>query len=102
MSSLICPSNVVVFLQNGHFMSVHEMCKKKVPITQPARLTMCRKPGGNCSQAQYQIVSYPMRLTEDEWNQVVAVVLTGPSWQFKQWPIFGGKTTEMFKKVHGF
>lgn len=102
MASIICPSNVVEFLQNGHFMSVDEMREKKVPMTQPARLTMWRKPGGNCSQAQYQIVSYPMRLGKDEWDQVVAVVLTGQSWQFKQWPIFGGKATEMFKKVQGF
>lgn len=101
-SSIICSANAIEFLQNGHFMSLDEMRKKKVPMTQPGRLSMFRSPGGNCSGAEYHIVSNPNKLSKEEWDQVVAVVLSGYLWQFKQWPIFKDSTLEFFRRVQGF
>lgn len=103
-SSLIFPGNAVNFFKYGHYTSIEEMRQKKLPMSQPARLTFDRQPGGNCSRARYQIVSHPNRLTKEEWDtQVVAVVITGQLWQFKQWPIYDGKPVDFFnKKIQGF
>lgn len=101
-SSLICAANAVEFFQNGHFMTMDEMRTKKISLSQPARLSMVRTPGGNCSQAQYYVVSNPNKLSREEWDHVVAVVLSGHTWQFKHWPIYKGDAHEFFKTVQGF
>lgn len=101
-SSLVCAANAVEFFQNGHLMTKDEMRAKEIPLSQPARLTMLRKPGGNCSQAKYHVVSNPNKLSREEWDNVVAVVLSGHTWQFKQWPIFKNDVNEFFKTVQGF
>lgn len=101
-SSLICSANALEFLQNGHFMSEEEMRKDKSKVCQTARASLIRKPGGNCSAAEYHIVSNPNRLNGDEWDQVVAVVSSGQRWQFQSWPIFEGSALTLFRKVQGF
>lgn len=101
-SSLVCAANAVEFFQNGHLMTTDEMRAKKISLSQPSRLSLLRKPGGNCSQARYDIVSNPTRLSREEWEHVVAVVLSGHSWQFKHWPIYKGDTQTLFKTVQGF
>lgn len=103
MSSLIFPGNAKTFFQTGHYMSIEEMRQKELSLSQPTRITVKRIPGGNCSQTDYHIVHNPNQLTKEEWdNQVVAVVLTGQLWQFKQWPIYPGQPLEFFKKIQGF
>lgn len=102
MTSLVCSGNAIEMLQNSRFMSQDEMRKNKVPSTQPARLTMMRKPGGNCSLAQYHVITNPSRMETHEWDQVVAVVCSGTKWQFQNWPIFKNSTFDLFRKVQGF
>lgn len=101
LTSLICSANALEFFQNGHFMSEEEMRKDMSKVSQTARASMIRKPGGNCSAAEYHIVSNPNRLNADEWRQVVAVVSTGQRWQFQSWPIFEGSALTLFRKVQG-
>lgn len=101
LTSLICSANALEFFQNGHYMSEEEMRKDMSKVSQIARASMIRKPGGNCSAAEYHIVSNPNRLNADEWRQVVAVVSTGQRWQFQSWPIFEGSALTLFRKVQG-
>lgn len=102
MASLLIGGNAIEMLQNMRFMSHDEMRKNKIPISQPARLTMYRKPGGNCSCAQYHVVTNPSRMMDEEWDQVVAVVCSGSKWQFQNWPIFKNSTVDLFRRVQGF
>lgn len=101
-TTLISAMNAVEFIRDGHFLSEQDMKKQGIPWAQPARKTIRRKPGGNCSQADYHVVSNPNRLSSKEWDQVVAVVCSGQSWQFKKWPICEGTTQDFLRKVQGF
>lgn len=103
-STLICSGNAVEFIQNGRFIPIEELKKSKGPSEQilSNRSRAIRTPGGNCSRAEYAIVSNPNRLAQKEWDRVVGVVLSGQEWQFKSWPINDKGTQELFRKVQGF
>lgn len=45
----------------------------------------------------YRVVDNPQRLTQGEWDRVVAVFVMGPAWQFKGWP-WDGNPVEIFSK----
>ena len=49
----------------------------------------------------YRIVDNPSRLTNAEWERVVAVFVMGQAWQFKGWPFQGGPV-EILSKIAGF
>lgn len=103
-STLIFAGNAVDFFQHGRFLSMDELKKRKSTLgtVGVSRATAMRTPGGNCSRAEYLIVSNPNRLTVDEWDRVVAVVLSGQEWQFKNWPINDKGTQELFRRIQGF
>lgn len=54
-----------------------------------------RKEGG--MTVPYRVVDNPQRLTQSEWDRVVAVFVMGPAWQFKGWP-WDGNPVEIFAK----
>lgn len=102
-SSLIYSGNAVEFFQNGRFVSHEELQKSNVATMLGAsRSTAMRTPGGNCSRAEYLIVSNPNRLTNSEWERVVAVVCSGQEWQFKNWPINERGVQDLFRNIQGF
>lgn len=102
-SSLIFSGNAVEFFQNGRFISREELQKSNVATTLGAsRSTAMRTPGGNCSRAEYLIISNPNRLTSSEWERVVAVVCSGQEWQFKNWPINEQGVQDLFRNIQGF
>lgn len=45
----------------------------------------------------YRVVDNPQRLSQGEWDRVVAVFVMGPAWQFKGWP-WDGNPVEIFAK----
>lgn len=45
----------------------------------------------------YRVVDNFQRLTQSEWDRVVAVFVMGPAWQFKGWP-WDGNPVEIFSK----
>lgn len=49
----------------------------------------------------YRVVDNPQKLTNAEWERVVAVFVMGPSWQFKGWP-WDGNPVEIFTKGKNF
>lgn len=54
-----------------------------------------RKDGG--MTVPYRVIDNPQRLTQGEWDRVVAVFVMGPAWQFKGWP-WDGNPVEIFSK----
>eukprot|EP00177_Eucheuma_denticulatum_P001031 GFKZ01001885.1.p1 GENE.GFKZ01001885.1~~GFKZ01001885.1.p1 ORF type:complete len:452 (-),score=58.82 GFKZ01001885.1:305-1660(-) len=102
-STLIYSGNAFEFFQNGRFLSQNELQKSKVSTIQGSGRTVAtRRPGGNCSRAEYLIVSNVNRLTSNEWDRVVAVVCAGQEWQFKTWPINDKGVGELFRNIQGF
>ncbi len=45
----------------------------------------------------YRVIDNPQKLTNAEWERVVAVFVMGPAWQFKGWP-WDGNPVEIFTK----
>jgi parafibromin len=58
-----------------------------------------RKDGG--MTVPYRVVDNPQRLTQGEWDRVVAVFVMGPAWQFKGWP-WDGNPVEIFAKSKSY
>ena len=45
----------------------------------------------------YRVIDNPQKLTNADWDRVVAVFVMGPAWQFKGWP-WDGSPVEIFSK----
>ena len=45
----------------------------------------------------YRVIDNPQKLTNADWERVVAVFVMGPAWQFKGWP-WDGNPVEIFSK----
>lgn len=54
-----------------------------------------RKEGG--LTVPYRVIDNPQKLTNADWDRVVAVFVMGPAWQFKGWP-WDGNPVEIFSK----
>ncbi|KAJ9591699.1 hypothetical protein L9F63_001786 [Diploptera punctata] len=49
----------------------------------------------------YRVIDNPQKLTNADWERVVAVFVMGPAWQFKGWP-WDGNPVEIFSKICAF
>lgn len=49
----------------------------------------------------YRVIDNPQKLTNSDWDRVVAVFVMGPAWQFKGWP-WDGNPVEIFSKSNFF
>jgi len=49
----------------------------------------------------YRVTDNPGKLTQQEWDRVVAVFAMGPCWQFKGWP-YHGNPVEIFNRICAF
>lgn len=54
-----------------------------------------RKEGS--TTVPYRVIDNPQKLTNADWDRVVAVFVMGPAWQFKGWP-WDGNPVEIFAK----
>ncbi len=84
-TSLVNLSNIKEFFEKGHFVTEEELRKQGVAPDFSGRIKANRTPGGNCSTADYLLVSNVGRLTDAEWERVIGVVCTGKAYQFKHW-----------------
>jgi parafibromin len=79
--------------------------KKKGGMKRSSDITIYRKkphpsyPGQTISKP-FKVTDNPLRLNRQEWEQVVAVFVAGPTWQFKGWPdmVAGGSPVDIFTK----
>lgn len=85
-------------LQDLRFVSTDE---KKAQGTKRDNevLIQRRKTGG--LTVPYRVIDNPLKLSQDDWERVVAVFVQGPAWQFKNWP-WNGNPVEIFSKVKAF
>uniref|UniRef100_A0AC35GNH7 Cell division control protein 73 C-terminal domain-containing protein n=1 Tax=Panagrolaimus sp. PS1159 TaxID=55785 RepID=A0AC35GNH7_9BILA len=97
-TALISMYNAMDILQDLKFVSTEE--KKRVIQRRENELLIHRRKD-NGQTVPYRIVDNPSRLTDEEWDRVVAVFVQGPAWQFKGWH-WGGNPTTIFSHVKGF
>eukprot|EP01084_Bolivina_argentea_P274370 467645_1 len=73
--------NIREFLIDGGYIS---STRKKAEISsKPLEVKLTQAlPSGKLTQ--FAVVDNPRRLTDDEWNRVVCVVVQGAAWQFKE------------------
>jgi len=60
--------------------------------------------GSSSGLLEYEIMDNPKRLGTDtkEWERIVAVIVLGQSWQFKDWPPPYNNPVQLFSKTLGF
>lgn len=51
----------------------------------------------NNQTVSYRVIDNPIKLSQQDWQRVVAVFVMGPQWQFKGWP-WDGNPVEIFSK----
>ncbi|XP_072761275.1 parafibromin [Anoplolepis gracilipes] len=97
-TSLITMYNTKDILQDLKYVSNEDKraqgCKRENEV-----LLQRRKEGG--LTVPYRVVDNPQKLTNADWERVVAVFVMGPAWQFKGWP-FDGNPVEIFSKICAF
>jgi len=95
--SLITMYNAKEILQDLKFVSTEE---KRAAGTKRENdvLIQRRKEGG--LTVPYRVLDNPGRLTNAEWERVVAVFVMGQAWQFKGWPIEG--PVNILSQIAGF
>jgi parafibromin len=81
-TSLLNMFNVKDFLQEYKFVSAND--KKRAGAKREAEVLVQRKK--ESGSVLYRVVDNPTKLSQPEWDRVVAVFVQGPAWQFKGWP----------------
>ncbi|XP_012494395.1 PREDICTED: parafibromin [Propithecus coquereli] len=108
-TSLITMLNAKDILQDLKFVPSDE--KKKRGCQRENEILIQRRkdqlqPGGTAISVTvpYKVVDQPFKLMPQDWDQVVAVFVQGPAWQFKGWPwlLPGGSPVDIFAKIKAF
>lgn len=97
-TSLITMFNARDILQDLKFITTEE--KKNGGVKRENEILIQRRKEASVT-VPYRVVDNPQKLTNAEWERVVAVFVMGPAWQFKGWP-WDGNPVEIFTKVCAF
>lgn len=105
MTAPITLINAHEFFCNGHFIPRDVMIKQGRQRTPATTFTRnVRRSAGSTGLLEYEIMDNPKKLGSDpkEWERIVAVVVLGQDWQFKDWPQPYNKPVHLFAKTFGF
>ncbi|XP_021926024.1 parafibromin [Zootermopsis nevadensis] len=97
-TSLITMYNAKDVLQDLRFVSTEE--KKLQGAKRDNEILLQRRKEGALT-VPYRVIDNPQKLTNADWDRVVAVFVMGPAWQFKGWP-WDGNPVEIFSKICAF
>ena len=115
MTAPLTLANAHEFLANARFVPRDVMVKTAKASSSPPPTTFTRtiktSSGGGAaaggSLLEYEIVDTPRKLGNNprEWERIVAVIVLGQAWQFKDWmqhPISYNVPATLFDNVYGF
>ncbi|XP_075226203.1 cell division cycle 73 hyrax [Lycorma delicatula] len=97
-TSLITMYNAKDILQDLRFVSTEE--KKNAGTKRDNEVLLQRRKEGGLT-VPYRVIDTPQKLTNADWERVVAVFVMGPAWQFKGWP-WDGNPVDIFSKICAF
>ncbi|EGD75489.1 hypothetical protein PTSG_06563 [Salpingoeca rosetta] len=93
-------ANVKAFLEEGKYLSIDEALRNQK--SRPQSVYVYRKrPEGT---VPYHVIDNVAKLSPEDWKRVVAVVVAGPKWQFKDFPEMknGKQPVDIFCKYRAF
>jgi parafibromin len=96
--SLMTMYNAKDVLQDLKFVSTDDK-KSRGEKRENELLIQRRKEGG--LTVPYRVIDNPSKLTNADWDRVVAVFVMGQAWQFKGWP-WDGNPTVIFSKIAAY
>lgn len=106
-TSLITIYNTRELLEDYRYIPSED--RKKAGAKKVSELVIQRKKphpsiSGQTITSPFKVIDNPLRLSPQEWKQVVAVFVAGPTWQFKGWPgvLSGGSPVDIFSKMKAF
>jgi len=114
MTAPITLINAHEFLCNGRFVDRNVMIKQGRHRNPPTTFTRnvrgslttasAAAAGTTSSLLEYEILDNPKKLGSDlkEWDRIVAVIVLGQSWQFKDWPTPYNDPVHLFERTFGF
>ncbi|XP_064616163.1 parafibromin-like [Liolophura sinensis] len=97
-TSLITMYNAKDILQELKFVTTED--KKNQGTKRDNEVLIQRRKSGGLT-VPYRIIDNPLKLTNEDWDRVVAVFVQGPAWQFKGWP-WDGNPVEIFARIRAF
>ncbi|KAL7643864.1 UNVERIFIED_CONTAM: hypothetical protein RMT77_005870 [Armadillidium vulgare] len=97
-SSLITMLNAKDILQDMKFVSPEQ---RRAMGTKRESEILIQRTKEEGLTVPYRVTDQPAKLTNAEWDRVVAVFAIGPAWQFKGWP-YDGNPVELFNKICAF
>ncbi|CAL4122207.1 unnamed protein product, partial [Meganyctiphanes norvegica] len=97
-TSLITMLNAKDLLQDMRYVPQED--KRKMGTKREAEILIQRCKEGGLT-VPYRVTDNPSKLTNSEWDRVVAVFAMGPAWQFKGWP-HEGNPVELFNRIQAF
>ena len=90
------------FFANARFIPRDVMMKDKALQANSKKTTLTHKMAG-VGLVEYELLDNPRKLTtREEWERVVAVIVLGHKWQFKDWPGKYSDPVQLFAKTFGF
>ena len=102
MTAPITMLNAYDFFANARFIPRDIMMKNKALQANSKTTTFTRKMP-NVGLVEFELVDNPRKLqTKEDWERVVAVLVLGHAWQFKDWPGKYSNPVDLFAKTFGF
>lgn len=102
MTAPVTMLNGYDFFANARFIPRDVMMKNKAMQANSKKTTLTHKMPG-VGLVEYELLDNPRKLTSrEEWERVVAVIVLGQKWQFKDWPGKYSDPVQLFAKTFGF
>lgn len=102
---MTCPVTILNgfdFFKNARFIPRDVMMKNK-NLQQNCKKTLFTRKVANAGLVEYELLDNPRKLvSKEDWDRVVAVVVLGHKWQFKDWPGKFSDPVHLFSRSFGF
>lgn len=111
MTAPVTLANAHEFLSNGRFIPrdvLQKQGRQRSPLTTFTRKVRSHGGGSSSGAAsgllEYEILDNPRKLGSNpkEWERIVAVIVLGQSWQFKDWPAPYNDPVQLFSRTYGY
>jgi len=99
-SSRVATSTGLISMANIHALLVESRFVDPSQCEAPAQSVHLTRNMGKLGEIKLRVVDNPTNFKAADWDNVVAIFVQGPEWQFKQWPFDSPAT--IFSRFKGF
>lgn len=102
MTAPVTLPNAYDFFANARFIP-RDVLQKNKALQANSKTTTFTHKMPNVGLVEYELLDNPRKLTtKEDWERVVAVIVLGHAWQFKDWPGKYSNPVDLFAKTFGF